>query len=105
MKKTLLLIIITSFAYLTYAQSVIYDNGPLINLPGGGFGGADVSHLHDGMNSLGSNNSLSLGYRCADDIVIPAWESWNIDSIIFYGYQTNSTTTSTFSDVNVRIWD
>ncbi len=108
MKKTLpILILCIMMSVTSIAQTVIYDNGPLVNLPGGGFGGADVSHLHDGMNSLGTNHSFSGGYRVADDIVIPAGESWSIDSLVFYSYQTQASnnTVSTFLDVNVRIWD
>ncbi len=106
MKRKLLSVTVLIFtACMLHAQTVIYDNGPLVNLPGGGFNGADVSHIHDGMNSLGSNQSLANGYRLADDIVVPVGETWNIDSIVFYGYQTGSTMTSTFTDVNVRIWN
>lgn len=108
MKKFLPVLIFCILMHVTSnAQTVIYDNGPLVNFPGGGFGGADVSHLHDGMNSLGSNHSFGQGYRVADDIVIPAGESWNIDSLVFYSYQTQATnnTVSTMLDINVRIWD
>ena len=94
-----------SMGFTSMAQTVIFDNGPLFNFPGGGVSGADVSHIHDGMNTLGSNASASAGYRMAEDIVIPAGETWNIDSLIFYGYQTNSGTVSTMTDMTVRIWD
>ena len=41
----------------------------------------------------------------ADDFTIPAGQSWIIDSIIVYHYQTGSTTTSTINNLNLQIWD
>ena len=106
MKKLLLtLFCLVGAAGLITAQTVIYDNGPVMNLPGGGAGGADVSHIHDGMNLYGSNHSLSLGYRVADEFVVPAGETWTIDSLVFFAYQTNSPITSSLTEINVRIWD
>ena len=105
MKRKLLCLIAVLIPVSLLQAQVIYDNGPMVNFPGGGFNNADVSHIHDGMNLYGSNNNFALGYRMADDFVIPAWESWTIDSLITFGYQTNSTNTSTFSELNFRIWD
>ena len=43
--------------------------------------------------------------RVADDFIIPSGETWTINTVSFYAYQTGSTTTSTMTSVNVRIWD
>lgn len=104
-RKLLSLILFIATSGLLHAQSLIYDNGPVANLPGGGLNGADVSHLHDGMNLYGSNNSVANAYRTADDFTIPAGQVWLLDSLVFFGYQTNSGNTSTFTDMNFRIWD
>jgi len=85
--------------------SVIYNNGPFVNAPGGGPGGADGSVLAADMNTLGSNHSSTAGYRVADDFVIPVDHSWTIDAVTFYAYQTGSTTTSTFTAYNYKIWN
>lgn len=87
-------------------SSVLYDNGPLITHPGGGAGGADASALQTTlvMGTYGYGNQLTAGNRVADDFIISSG-AWQIDSITFYGYQTGSTTTSTFNHVNLRIWD
>ncbi len=89
-------------------QAVLYDNGPLVTHPGGGFGGADASALQDaslGMTLYGFGHQISANNRMADDFTVPAGSPWTIDTITFYAYQTGSTTTSTFNDVRVQIWD
>jgi uncharacterized repeat protein (TIGR01451 family) len=94
----------------TYAPQglVLYDNGPLVNSPGTGAGGADESVLQTtslGMNTLGFGNHLSALNRVADDFIIPAGNTWTLDQITFFGYQTGSPTVSTYTAVNLRIWD
>ena len=76
-------------------RDVIYDNGPIITGVGTGFDGADESILQSvslGMNSLGYGHQYPLGYQVADDFVVPAGETWDIDTITFFAYQTNSPT-------------
>ena len=89
-------------------EAVLYDNGPIVTHPGGGFGGADASALQDvslGMGTYGFGHQISANNRVADDFTVPAGSPWTIDTITFYAYQTGSTTTSTITDVRVQIWD
>lgn len=85
---------------------VLYDNGPLINSPGTGPAGEDESILQTALTltlfGFGHNNAAQI--RVADDFVVPAG-GWDIDQIQFFGYQTGSTTTSTFTGYVVQIWD
>ena len=88
-------------------RSVGFDNGPLVNSPGTGAGGADESVLQSvslGMNTLGFGHQVLNGNRVADDFVVPAG-GWDITNIAFYAYQTGSTTTSTMTGVTLQIWD
>ncbi len=87
--------------------AILFDNGPLITHPGGGFGGADASALQTaiGLNVYGFGHAVSSGYRVADDFTVPAGETWTINTITFYAYQTGSTTTSTINNVNLQIWN
>ncbi len=87
--------------------AVLYDNGPLVTHPGGGAGGADASALQTalGLNFYGFNHSVSGGWRVADDFTVTDPSGWNIEQVTFFGYQTGSTTDSTFTSVNLRIWD
>ena len=88
-------------------EAILFDNGPLVNAPGQGAGGADASALQTalGMNTLGAGHQYALGYSLADDFTIPAGESWDITNITFFAYQTGSTTTSPMTGVYVQIWN
>ena len=86
------------------AQTVIFNNGPLFDIAGGGAGGNNASTLHDGFTTYGVGHAVSSGYRVADDIIVPTGSSWNIDTLVFYSYQTGSGPNSTINNVNVRIW-
>ncbi|NWF49184.1 MAG: T9SS type A sorting domain-containing protein [Ignavibacteriaceae bacterium] len=94
--------IMKSFLVVNY----IFDNGPLANVPGGGFGGAYLSSLQSaiGLNVYGFGHQISANNSVADDFTVPS-EGWQIDQAQFFGYQTGSTTTSTFTEVRCRIWD
>lgn len=86
----------------------LHDNGPLVNSPGTGPDGADVSLLEavtTGMTLLGSGHQVSFDFRVADDFTITNPNGWTIDEIVFYAYQTGSSTSSTITQVNLRIWD
>jgi len=88
------------------AGVLLWDNGPLITTPGGGFGGADVSELQTfiGGNLLGYGHQVSAGNRIADDFTVGAG-GWHIDTITFYAYQTSGGIPSTITSVNLNIWD
>ncbi len=82
--------------------ALLFDNGPIVNSPGTGFGGADESMLQTPLTLFGSNFNKALYYRMADDFVVSG-NPWNVTSVEFYGYQTGSTTTSTFTGAYIRI--
>jgi len=87
-------------------RALLYDNGPLVNSAGTGAGGADESILQNstlGMTTLGAGIQFALGNHMADDFVVDA--NWTIDEFTFYGYQTNSTTTSTMTGGYLQIYD
>jgi uncharacterized repeat protein (TIGR01451 family) len=87
--------------------AVVLDSGPLVTHPGGGAGGVDASRLQNSsllMSSLGFTASTATVYRIADDFTVPS-SGWSINTITFFAYQTSSTTTSTFNDVRVQIWN
>jgi hypothetical protein len=84
----------------------LYDNGPLVTNPGAGAGGKDASALQTsvGNTSYGSNVSASNSFRAADDFTVPAG-GWTVDKVTLFTYQTGSTTTSTITGANLRIWN
>jgi hypothetical protein len=88
------------------SRSLLYDNGPFINSPGTGPNGTDQSILQNttlGMNTLGAGIQFASGNRMADDIVVD--ETWTVEAITVYGYQTGSPTTSSMTGGYVQIWD
>ncbi|MFU8844949.1 MAG: hypothetical protein ACNA7V_14185, partial [Bacteroidales bacterium] len=90
-------------------DAILYDNGPFVTHPGGGAGGADASALQTnlGMGTYGSNvnHAIMPGeyYYFAEDFMVTG--TWTLNWIKFYGYQTGSTTTSSFTGVYVQIWN
>ncbi|MGB5530500.1 MAG: T9SS type A sorting domain-containing protein [Ignavibacteriaceae bacterium] len=85
---------------------ILYDNGGLVNFPGGGFGGADASVLETALTLTiyGFGAQVSATNSMADDFVVPA-PGWQVDEVMLFAYQTGSTTTSTITEVRVQIWD
>ena len=90
---------------LASSRNVLYDNGPLVNSPGTGSGGADESILQTGlgMGTYGFGFQQSAGNSVADDFEVTG--NWNIQNIEFFGYQTGSSTSSTFTGVFCRVYD
>ncbi|HNY06732.1 MAG TPA: hypothetical protein PKL64_01455, partial [Bacteroidales bacterium] len=84
-------------------KGLLIDNGPFVTNPGGGPEGSDISLLESPNTSYGSNCNLTAGYYVADDFT--ATSTWTVDSLVFYGYQTSSPTTSTFTGLYVQIWN
>jgi len=86
-------------------SGVLYNNGPVVNVVGGGPGGADGSVLQSSisLNVYGFAHQVSGPFRVADDFTNTA--TWMVDSIKFFAYQTGSSTTSTFTSYNFQIWN
>lgn len=104
-KKIYILLLILPMSATIFAQ-VLFDNGPFYNRTGTGAGGANESVLYTstfGMGTIGFGHQIPFYNRVADDFVVDG--NWQIDSIVFFAYQTGSTTSSTFTAVNFRIWD
>lgn len=83
----------------------LYNNGPFVNSPGTGTGGADESILQSGlgMGTYGSGCQQTAGNSIADDVVVPS--AWTVNELDVFTYQTGSTTTSTITGAMVRVWN
>ncbi len=87
--------------------AALYDNGPLVNSPGTGAGGADESMLQSvslGMGTYGFGHQAYYGNRIADDFTVTG-SGWYVDTITFFAYQTGSGLVSTITAVNLQIWN
>lgn len=88
------------------STNILHDNGSFINSPGTGAGGADESVMQNvtlGADVYGWAHQQSAAYRISDDFTLHGTSF--LESISFYAYQTGSSTTSTITAVNYRIWD
>jgi len=97
----------TTCINITKAQTTLYDNGPVYNIGSAGSGGANISMLYTttfGMGTIGFGAQQIAYNRIADDFNVTDCQ-WNVDSIVFFCYQTGSSTTSTITSINFRIWD
>ncbi len=89
---------------------ILYDNGPLITHPGGGFSGSDVSALQTslGLTTYGFGSNQSDGWRVADDFTISSATGWWISDITFYTYMTGTYSyppASTITGLYLQIWN
>lgn len=101
MKKIFTLFSASAFALAMNAQAPLVDQAQLITHPGGGSGGANVSATQTttlGATLFGVGQQNASNNWIAERITVPA-SGWSLDSLITYGYQTGSTTTSTFTGI------
>lgn len=105
MTKTLAAIATTGLLCSAGMANVLWDNGPLVNRPGEGFGGADASRLQTGlgMNTLGGNVNRGSFHRADDFEVGP--DGWILDEVVTFAYQTNAGPPSTLTGISMQIWD
>lgn len=114
MKKTLLLLFV--FPLFMHAQ---YDNGPLgtgtvsnsgVNAPAGD----EWSEVQNETGNTTYSNTLagvscsvtSTVFRCADDFIVPAGETWTINQVVTFAYQTGyAGGTSPITAATLQIWD
>jgi uncharacterized repeat protein (TIGR01451 family) len=93
---------------LAQPEAVLWDNGPLVTHPGGGFGGADASALQSalGLTIYGFGHQYLSNNHMADDFVIADPGGWNINQIEFFAYQTGAPTNpSPLTAVYYQIWN
>ncbi|HRZ22348.1 MAG TPA: hypothetical protein P5184_11810, partial [Bacteroidales bacterium] len=84
-------------------DEMLFDNGPLVNSPGSGQGGADESVVYDPLTLLAYPSSSPV--RTADNFTVDA-AGWQIDSVSFFDIIPNAPVfPSYFSGYFVRIWD
>lgn len=86
------------------ANAGIFDNGPLLTHPVGGYNGSDLSRLNLPLTTFGSNINKG-SFKIMEDFYLPGNSNYTIDSMGFFGYQTGSPAFSTFTGLFVTIWD
>jgi len=97
-------------AYWSYPEAVLWDNGPLVTHPGGGYNGEDASVLQTalGLSTYGFGNQFSYGYRMSDQFTVTDPGGWQLDTATFFAYQTGTygyPPASTLTGAYLQIWD
>lgn len=104
MIRCMLLVLAAAIPTSVLNAAELWDNGPLITSPGGGFAGADVSELQIRIGGLSYGYGLNLfaGQSVADDFQLdgPAI----IDRVIAHAYQPNAPTSGTIMGFYLRTW-
>ena len=83
-------------------RDVVAFNGYVTD-PGAMANGADASWTKNGQATWGPNVNNASGYKLADSFTLSA--ATTISEIEVYGYQTGSSTTSTFTGFYAQIYD
>jgi hypothetical protein len=89
----------------TSDTGLLWDNGSMVNMPGAGPGGTDLSVVQTDLGMALRAFNLAGAARAADDFEVEGPEHFHVMSIVLFVYQPNDGTTSTIDHVNYRIWD
>jgi len=81
------------------AAAVLYDNGPFITHPGGGYGGADLSLIQQSLGMANVGEICGSLKRIADEFTVTEVGGWDVESIVFYAIWLD------IKAVNYRIWN
>ena len=89
--------------YQLTALGLLFDNGPFVTNPGVGPGGSDISLMESPDISYGTGCKYTTSSYVADDFIVT--DFWTVDSLAFYGFQPNSSTSPTITGLYVQIWN
>jgi hypothetical protein len=84
----------------------VYINGTYVTGIGTGFGGANTSEIESGFSTYGYGvQGSTVGYRIADDFVVPPGQRWTLSKLHWLTYQSGAPTAGTITGINVNIWN
>ncbi len=82
----------------------LYVNGAFVTGAGDGFGGANTSAIIVPPENIFGFNQRSDIFHVADDFTVDGI-GWYVYGFLMTGYQTGSTTTSTFNNCSAQLWN
>ena len=88
----------------------LHDNGWFVipsdeGILSGGYDLSRVQYVDLGLWTTGFGHQVSYDISVADEFVVPDGETWAVEFITFYEYQSLTSTAGTINDVRVRIWN
>jgi hypothetical protein len=88
--------------------AVLHNNGPLITNIGtcpGTPPNNNESQIGAGSSTFGFGHQISAGNRVADNFTVPAGQTWEIQAITFFAYQTGAGIgTPSMNQVSLQLW-
>ncbi|HNY26473.1 MAG TPA: S8 family serine peptidase, partial [Candidatus Sumerlaeota bacterium] len=84
---------------------LLHDNGPFINSPGTGVGGADESVVQNGLGMDLTGWVLSSPQRLADQFTVPVGQTWRLKEIQVFTGENDGTTESAISAMSLQVWN
>lgn len=99
------------------SAATLFNNGTIITNPTGGTGtiaGQPISQPQLVPNSSvpstipGISATAALGIKVAEDFSVPAGQTWDVDTLTVYAWQTSSAGASpapTVTSINVNLWN
>ncbi|MCW3124136.1 MAG: hypothetical protein JWQ38_3628 [Flavipsychrobacter sp.] len=100
--KNLLFILCWAIAFSSSAQKIYISDTAFTT--GKGYQGAPVSAICISGSWAGQSMDYDDGWWLAEDIVIPTGATYKLDTFFTYGYERNSTSTSTFKAAYLQIY-
>lgn len=108
MNRNLSLIVLLGMANFAPAE-ILFNQGNVVNSPGGGFNGGDLSRDFTGGQTGFASYFVNPGphFRMADDFTVSS-PGWQVTGVSVFGYSTSSAygpiPASAITGVSVRIW-
>jgi hypothetical protein len=104
MRNKLYFLVLCAFMSLTTAAQTTYlaDTAFTTDI---GFGGAPASCVFGGGEIYGWQFDRTSYKWVANAFTVPADSTWTFDTVVVYGYQAGSGTTSTFTACNLEIYN
>ena len=82
----------------------LWDNGAFVTSLQGGCNNDAVSLIEAPSNVFGWN-TLVTDFHQADDFTVPSGQTWQIDDMRWYLYQTNASPSEPITSAVVQVWD
>jgi hypothetical protein len=102
MKRTLFFFLICCAANAVQAQVYKADTAFTTD-PGAGGAPASCAFTGSINSTYGLNHNRNFFFLLAEDFTVPSGQTWNLDTVILYSYQTGSGTTSTINFASLEI--
>lgn len=88
-------------------DGLLFSQSQIVTQAGVGANGANVSEVQTslGFTDFGVNGDWEVGFINADNFTVPEGETWYVNGLTVYSWQTGSTLSSTMEYIDFKVWD